>query len=49
MTQEDKEMIDRIIEIIEGAEIDWSAEFSAEKIWLEKVKKKGYDTGRKRP
>ena len=36
MTQQDKEILQRILDILESAEIDWICEFSAEKAWIKK-------------
>ena len=40
MTEQDKEMLLRILEILESAEIDWSCELTTEKDWIQKQLKK---------
>ena len=40
MTEQDKEMLLRILDILESAEIDWTCELSAEKDWIRKQLKK---------
>lgn len=40
MTEQDKEMLLRILEILESAETDWTCELTAEKDWIQKQLKK---------
>jgi hypothetical protein len=40
MTEQDKEILLRILEILESAENDWTCELSAEKAWVQKQLKK---------